>query len=77
MSESLGIYLRDHLGGAQVAVELLEGMCKHQEDARYRDLAKRLLPEIQTDDNVLRNVIQAIGETRAKSRMQAAGCSKS
>jgi hypothetical protein len=66
MSESLGIYLRDHLGGAQVAVELLEGMCKHQEDARYRDLAKRLLPEIQTDDNVLRNVIQAIGEDQSE-----------
>lgn len=62
MSESLGIYLRDHLGGAQVAVELLEGMCKHQEDARYRDLAKRLLPEIQTDDETLRSVIEAIGE---------------
>ena len=62
MSESLGIYLRDHLGGVQVAVELLEGMCKHQEDARYRDLAKRLLPEIQTDDNTLRSIIEAIGE---------------
>ena len=62
MSESLGIYLRDHLGGAQIAVQLLEGMSKHQEDARYRELAKRLLPEIQADDNTLRSITEAIGE---------------
>ncbi len=62
MSESLGIYLRDHLGGAQIAVQLLEGMCKHQGDERYQGFAKRLLPEIQADDNTLRSIIEAIGE---------------
>jgi hypothetical protein len=62
MSESLGIYLRDHLGGAQIAVQLLEAMCNRQEDERYREFAKRLLPDIQSDDNTLRSIIEAIAE---------------
>jgi hypothetical protein len=62
MSESLGIYLRDHLGGAQIAVQLLQAMCDKQEDERYRDFAKRILPEIQADDNTLRSIIEAIAE---------------
>jgi len=32
MSELLGIYLGDHLGGAQVAVQLLEAMCSQHEE---------------------------------------------
>jgi hypothetical protein len=62
MSELLGTYLRDHLGGAQVAVQLLEGMCTHQKDPRYREFAKGLLPEIQADDNTLRSIIEGISE---------------
>lgn len=62
MSKSLGIYLKDHLGGAQIAVQLLEAMCNRQEDERYREFAKRLLPDIQSDDNTLRSIIEAIAE---------------
>jgi hypothetical protein len=62
VSESLGIYLRDHLGGAQIAVQLLEAMCDKQEDERYREFAKRLLPDIESDDNTLRSILEAIDE---------------
>jgi hypothetical protein len=47
MSEPLGIYLKDHLGGAQVAVHLLEAMCNQHEEELYREFASRLLPDIQ------------------------------
>jgi hypothetical protein len=62
VSKSLGIYLRDHLGGAQIAVQLLEAMCDKQEDEKYREFAKTLLPDIQSDDNTLRSILEAIAE---------------
>jgi hypothetical protein len=60
MPEPLAIYLRDHLGGAQVALNLLEAMGDEHEDERYREFAKRLLPEIQADDKTLRSIAKAI-----------------
>jgi hypothetical protein len=62
MPEPLAVYLKDHLGGAQVAVHLLEAMCNQHEEELYREFAKRLLPDIQSDDNTLRSMIGAIGE---------------
>ena len=62
MSEPLGIYLQDHLGGAQVAVQLLDAMGSKNEEEKYRKFAKKLLPEIQSDDDTLRNILGAIAE---------------
>jgi hypothetical protein len=62
MSEPLGIYLKDHLGGAQVAVHLLEAMCNQHEEELYREFASRLLPDIQSDDETLRNIIATIDD---------------
>jgi len=62
MSEPLGIYLQDHLGGAQVAVHLLEAMSAQDEDEQYREFAQELLAEIQADNETLRSMIQAISE---------------
>lgn len=62
MSEPLGVYLQDHLGGAQIAVHLLEAMCEQHEQAEYRQFAEKLLPQIQSDDKTLRNIIAAIDE---------------
>lgn len=62
MSEPLGIYLKDHLGGAQVAVDLLEAMCNQHEEEFYREFARKLLPDIQSDDDTLRSIIATIGD---------------
>jgi hypothetical protein len=62
MSEPLGIYLNDHLGAAQIAIQLLEAMCHQHEEERYRKFARRVLPEIQSDDVTLRRIIAAIAE---------------
>ena len=62
MSVALGTYLKDHLGAAQVAIQLLEAMCDQHKEERYREFARRVLPEIQSDDETLRSIIAAIAE---------------
>jgi hypothetical protein len=61
MSEPLVAYLNDHLGGAEVAVQVLEAMRDQHDDPRFRELAGVLLPEIQADDAKLRSIAQKIG----------------
>jgi hypothetical protein len=60
MSEPLAAYLNDHLGGAQVALQLLEAMRDQHDDPRFREFAGVLLPEIQADDAKLRSIAQKI-----------------
>ena len=62
MPEPLATYLKDHLAGAQVALNQLEAMCNEHEDERYREFAKRLLPDIKSDDNTLRSIVRTIDE---------------
>jgi hypothetical protein len=61
MSDPLVTYVNDHLGGAQLAVELLEAMRDQQDDQEFRQFASVLLPEIQADDLVLRRIAEKIG----------------
>jgi hypothetical protein len=61
MSEPLVTYLNDHLGGAQIAIQLLEGMRDQHDDPTFRELASALLPEIQADDDKLRSIAEKIG----------------
>lgn len=61
MTEALATYLNDHLGGAEIAVQVLETMCEQHEDAKFREFAAALLPEIQKDDEVLRSIAKKIG----------------
>jgi hypothetical protein len=60
MSEPLATYLSDHLGGAQVAIEVLEAMRNQHDDQRFREFAEALLPEIQEDDRTLRSIAEKI-----------------
>jgi hypothetical protein len=60
MSEPLAIYLNDHLGGAQIAIEVLEAMRDQHDDQRFREFADFLLPEIQADDRILRSIAEKI-----------------
>lgn len=61
MSASLATYLNDHLGGAQVAVQILQAMRDQQKNTHYRDFSAALLPEIEADDRVLRSLIHKAG----------------
>ena len=61
MSEPLVTYLKDHLAGAQVAIQLLESMRNQNDDQEFRQFASVLLPEIQADDQILRHIAEKIG----------------
>jgi hypothetical protein len=63
MSDPLVTYVNDHLGGAQVAVQLLEAMRNQQDDQEFRQFASVLLPEIQADDLVLRRIAEKIASS--------------
>ena len=62
MSDSLVTYLTDHLGGAQVAIELLEAMCEKHDDEKFREFAEALLPEIHADDQILQSIAEKVGK---------------
>lgn len=61
MPEPLAVYLNDHLGGAQIAVEILEAMRDQHDDPAFQQFAKDLLPEIEEDDRTLRSIAEKIG----------------
>jgi hypothetical protein len=61
MSDSLATYLNDHLGGAQIAIELLDAMRERNDDEKFREFASALLPEIQADDQTLRSIAEKVG----------------
>ena len=69
MSEALITYLNDHLGGAQIALELLEAMRDQHDDPKFRDFARELLPQIQEDDDTLRSINEKIGGTSSKAKL--------
>jgi hypothetical protein len=72
MPEPLAIYLSDHLGGAQIAIHLLEAMRDQNDEEYYRDFAKRLLPEIKADDEALRGILASI-DKKASTLKNAGG----
>jgi hypothetical protein len=61
MSDPLATYLNDHLGGAQIALQVLETMRDQHDDRRFREFASALLPEIQADDQTLRSIAEKTG----------------
>jgi N-acetylglucosamine kinase-like BadF-type ATPase len=73
MSEPLVTYLDDHLGGAQIATELLEAMRDQHDNQRFREFASSLLPEIEADDRTLRSVAETIGAGPNVANKSAAG----
>lgn len=57
---SLTTYINDHLGGATIAIQLLEAMRDQHDDPKFREFATSLLPEIEADDHTLRTIAQKI-----------------
>jgi hypothetical protein len=61
MAAPISTYLNDHIGGARVAVQLLEAMRDGHDDPQFRNFAASLLPGIQQDDRTLRTIAEKIG----------------
>jgi hypothetical protein len=61
MPEALTTYLHDHLGGAEIALQILDTMHNRHDDAKFREFASTLLPEIQADDRTLRSIAEKTG----------------
>lgn len=61
MNDPLATYLNDHLGGAKVATELLEAMRDNKHDARLASFAGDLLPEVESDRDLLASIAEKIG----------------
>lgn len=68
MSKSLITYINDHLGGAEIAIELLEAMCEHHNDAHFQQFARVLLPEVSKDEQLLRSIAQELGADRSPAK---------
>ena len=63
MTEPLRTYLNDHLGGAQIAIQVLEAMCSQHEEHKFRMFAKDLSAEVQADDRTLRAIAESVGSS--------------
>jgi hypothetical protein len=61
MTGALATYLNDHLGGAQIALQLLEAMRDEHANPAFREFASTLLPEISADDRTLQAIAEKIG----------------
>jgi hypothetical protein len=61
MSDSLAIYLNDHLAGSNFAVELLESLRDRYRDKELGSFAESLLSDIKQDQQVLQNIIEQVG----------------
>jgi hypothetical protein len=68
MTAPLTTYLNDHLGGAQVAIQVLESMREQHDDPRFREFARNLIPEIQADDVALRSIVEKIGASPSTAK---------
>ncbi len=61
MSDPLATYLHDHLAGAAVAIDLLESMQRSNGGRPLGQFAKSLLPDIEADRDVLRQLAERVG----------------
>jgi hypothetical protein len=68
MSEPLATYLNDHLGGARIAMELLEAMRDKQDNEAFREFARQLVPDVEADDETLQRIIARIGATPSAAK---------
>ena len=62
MSAPLAIYLHDHLGAANFALELLEKWHRDGEPPDFAHWAGQLHDEIAADREILRQILERVGE---------------
>lgn len=62
MSDPLATYLHDHLAGSNFAVDLLGSMRDHYPNEPLGQLASTLLPEVETDRETLKRIVDRVGK---------------
>ena len=63
-NDLLGAYLSDHLAGSVAALDLIEKLRAHNEGTPLDAYLAELGPEIEADQEVLKQLIERIGEAR-------------
>ncbi len=63
-NDQLGAYLSDHLAGSVAAIDLIEKLRSHNEDTPLATYLAELEPQISADQEVLKQLIERIGEAR-------------
>ncbi len=63
-NDQLGAYLSDHLAGSVAAIDLIEKLRSHNEDTPLAAYMTELEPQIAADQEVLKQLIERIGEAR-------------
>ena len=71
-NENLGIYLNDHLAGSVGALELLERLIRTYEDHSIVGFCREIKSEVEADQQVLRNVMAALGVEESAFRKASA-----
>lgn len=66
--EHLSDYLNDHLAGSVAALELLERLIKNYEEQPLGQFFQNLHNEIEADQEILKGLIQKLGEHESKVR---------
>jgi hypothetical protein len=72
MDNPLGIYLHDHLAGANFAVDLLSAMKERNAEEHVQQFVTPLLTEIQEDRSTLREIAESVGSGRSTIKEVAA-----
>jgi hypothetical protein len=73
MSDPPVTYLNDHLGGVQIAVQVLDAMRDQHDDPKFREFANTLLSEIEADDRILRSIAEKIGSGPSVAKQAGGG----
>ena len=71
-AEVLVTYLNDHLAGSVAALELVDRLTRLCRGTEREKIFRRLRDEIEEDQEVLRQLLQAIGGKESKVRKAAA-----
>src|SRR5512145_2575288 len=71
-SESLTTYLNDHLAGSVAALELLDHLVGITKGTEREEFLVALGGEIEEDQEILRQLLRALGRRESKTRKAAA-----
>ena len=76
MNNNLSIYLNDHLAGSVAAIELIDDLVNGSDDASLTQFLADLKRDIDSDQKVLEELIDRIGEDESVVRKTAAWLSE-
>lgn len=72
MTDSLVVYLNDHLAGSVSAVEMLDALAAHERGTAREALWVGLKGKVTADQTVLRNLLAQVGGAESRVKQAAA-----